>query len=54
MGRTVINQTENKQTIILNDSPEGVEGGYFDATMDWHELSSAGTVDHFLVAKENL
>lgn len=38
MGRTVINQTENKQTVILNDSPEGIEGGYFDAEMGWHEL----------------
>lgn len=39
MGRTVINETENKQTVILNDSPEGVEGGYFDSLMEWHELS---------------
>lgn len=38
MGRTVINQTENKQTVILNDSPEGIEGGYFDADMVWHEI----------------
>lgn len=38
MGRTVIKETENKQTIILNDSPEGIEGGYFDADMAWHEL----------------
>lgn len=41
MGRTVINQTENKQTIILNDSPEGIEGGYFDAEMGWHVLETA-------------
>lgn len=40
MGRTVINQTENKQTIILNDSPEGVTGGYFDADMVWHDVGS--------------
>lgn len=40
MGRTVINETENKQTVILNDSPEGVEGGYFDSLMEWHELKS--------------
>lgn len=38
MGRTVINQTENKQTIILNDSPEGVTGGYFDQDMVWTEI----------------
>lgn len=38
MGRIVINETENKQTVILNDSPEGVEGGYFDEAMEWHEL----------------
>lgn len=41
MGRIVINQTENKQTVILNDSPEGVEGGYFDADMIWHDLGGA-------------
>lgn len=41
MGRTVINETENKQTIILNDSPEGVEGGYFDSLMKWHELGGS-------------
>ena len=38
MGRIVINETENKQTVILNDTPEGVEGGYFDDEMLWHEL----------------
>lgn len=42
MGRIVINETENKQTVILNDSPAGVEGGYFDATMNWHEMGSGG------------
>lgn len=42
MGRTVINETENKQTVILNDSPEGVEGGYFDSMMEWHELGRGG------------
>lgn len=40
MGRTVINETENKQTVILNDSPEGVEGGYFDADMEWHNIGA--------------
>lgn len=40
MGRIVINETENKQTVILNDTPEGVSGGYFDATMNWHEMGS--------------
>lgn len=40
MGRTVINETENKQTVILNDSPEGVNGGYFDAQMEWHALTA--------------
>lgn len=40
MGRIVINETENKQTVILNDSPEGVEGGFFDADMGWHELKA--------------
>lgn len=43
MGRTVINQTENKQTVILNDSPAGIEGGYFDDAMVWHELKTEGT-----------
>lgn len=38
MGRTVINETENKQTVILNDSAEGVSGGYFDKDMIWKEL----------------
>lgn len=38
MGRIVINETENKQTVILNDSPAGIEGGYFDAQMNWHEM----------------
>jgi hypothetical protein len=38
MGRIVINETENKQTVILNDSPTGVDGGYFDAQMEWHSL----------------
>ena len=38
MGRIVINETENKQTVILNDSPAGVEGGYFDSQMVWHEM----------------
>ena len=42
MGRTVISETENKQTIILNDSPEGIEGGYFDSEMGWHVLGTAG------------
>lgn len=40
MGRTVINETENKQTIILDDSAEGISGGFFDANMAWHTLSS--------------
>lgn len=40
MGRIVINQTENKQTIILNDSPEGIEGGFFDKDMNWIALYS--------------
>ncbi len=39
MGRTVINETENKQTVILNDSADNISGGYFDADMVWHELS---------------
>ena len=42
MGRTVINETENKQTIILNDSTEGVEGGYFDSEEVWHEFGGGG------------
>lgn len=42
MGRIVINETENKQTVILNDSPAGVEGGYFDAQMIWHDMGSGG------------
>lgn len=40
MGRIVINETENKQTVVLNDSPEGVNGGYFDSKMNWHEMGS--------------
>lgn len=40
MGRTVINETENKQTVILNDSAEGIEGGYFDANMEWHNIGA--------------
>ena len=40
MGRTIINETENKQTVILNDSAESVSGGFFDADMEWHTLSS--------------
>lgn len=40
MGRIVINETENKQTVILNDSPEGVSGGYFDSKMNWHDMGS--------------
>lgn len=43
MGRIVINETENKQTVILNDSPEGVEGGYFDSLMEWHDFGGGGT-----------
>lgn len=43
MGRTVISQTANKQTVILNDSPEGVEGGYFDEEMVWHEFVVGNT-----------
>ena len=42
MGRTVINETENKQTVILNDSPEGISGGFFDANMVWHALGGSG------------
>lgn len=42
MGRIVINETENKQTVILNDSPAGVEGGYFDAQMVWHDMGGGG------------
>lgn len=38
MGRIVINRTENDQTVILNDTPEGVSGGYFDRDMVWNEL----------------
>jgi len=41
MGRTVINETENKQTVILNDSPEGVKGGYFDQDMNWNVLGKS-------------
>lgn len=51
MGRTVINETENKQTIILNDSPEGVEGGYFDSLMEWHTLEEAGASPAVYVGK---
>ena len=43
MGRSVINKTENKQTVILNDSPEGVEGGYFDSEEVWHEFATGNT-----------
>lgn len=42
MGRTVINETENKQTVILNDSPEGISGGYFDSQMNWNILDRPG------------
>lgn len=38
MGRIVINKTENGQTVILNDTAQEVSGGYFDSTMNWHEL----------------
>lgn len=38
MGRIVINETENKQTVILNDSPEEITGGYFDKDMIWTDL----------------
>lgn len=48
MGRTVINETENKQTVILNDSPEGIEGGYFDEDMVWHEFGGGGEVTPIL------
>ena len=41
MGRIVINETENKQTIILNDSQEGVEGGYYDSQEQWHEFGKS-------------
>lgn len=51
MGRTVINETENKQTIILNDSPEGIEGGYYDAQMSWHTLEEAGDSPAVYVGK---
>lgn len=44
MGRIVINETENKQTLILNDTPEGVYGGYFDSTMNWHDFEGGGAV----------
>lgn len=49
MGRTVINETENKQTIILNDSPEGVEGGYFDEEMVWHEFGGESQFVHVTI-----
>ena len=48
MGRSVINETENKQTVILNDSPEGVEGGYFDSLMVWHEFGEGGGDSQFV------
>lgn len=49
MGRIVINETENKQTVILNDSPEGIEGGYFDSQMNWHEMGGgSAAVDPML------
>lgn len=41
MGRIVINETENKQTVILNDRASGVSGGYFDNGMNWHEFGGA-------------
>lgn len=49
MGRIVINETENKQTVILNDSPAGVEGGYFDSLMDWHEFGGGGGIENPLI-----
>lgn len=52
MGRTVINETENKQTVILNDSPEGVEGGYFDSEEVWHEFGSGGRTEDLLQTLE--
>lgn len=42
MGRIVINETENKQTVILNDRASGVTGGYFDSGMNWHEFGGGG------------
>lgn len=50
MGRTVINETENKQTIILNDSPEGIEGGYFDQDMNWNKLGKSSVPENFIYA----
>lgn len=44
MGRTVINETENKQTVILNDSAEGVSGGYFDSLMEWHDMNGTSSI----------
>lgn len=51
MGRTVINETENKQTVILNDSPAGVEGGYYNALMEWHELKDTSGSEAVYVGK---
>lgn len=54
MGRTVINETENKQTVILNDSPEGVEGGYFDDEMVWHELGGGDEPQALVTTERDL
>lgn len=43
MGRIVINKTENGQTVILNDTAQEVNGGYFDKEMEWHEFGDSGS-----------
>lgn len=53
MGRTVISKTENKQTIILNDSAESVSGGFFDADMEWHKLGEPGYPKKMYKVKSN-
>lgn len=43
MGVIVINQTDAKQSIVLESTPEGVTGGYYDADGVWHEFGGSSS-----------
>lgn len=50
MGRIVINQTDAKQVVILSSDDAAIQGGYYDANGEWHELGAEVNPVEFMAA----